>query len=199
MANTIEIYSAFLKEKSLYRYYKIDFVERVLASGKTIQEFDLVSNSLFYNEYFLNKFLENEISKDELELLNNNFQKNTRFKYFENYFKDTSISKSLEGNIETTELTAYGQSSTQNRKIIAFRGKFKNGLLSSYESKIESCEALSFQRNDKLYELFTLYGSDFLDEIIKSGVQGLLHTSLLNNLYTTSIKGNLDVVDYFKK
>jgi hypothetical protein len=199
MANTIEIYSEFLKEKSIYRYYKIDFVERVLASGKSIQEFDLLSYSLFNNEYFLNKFLENEISKDELELLRNNFQKNTRLVYYENYFKDTSISKSLDGNIETTELTAYGQSSTQNRKIIAFRGKFKNGLLSSYESKIESCEPLSFQRNDKLHERFTLYGSDFLDEIIKSGVKGLLHTSLLNTLYANSIKGNFDVLDYFKK
>ena len=199
MSNTIEIYSEFLKEKSLYRYYKIDFVERVLASGKSIQEFHLVANSVFNNEFFLDKFLSNDITREELDILNNNFHKNTRLKYFENYFKDTSISKSLEGNVETTELTAYGQSSTQNRRIIAFRGKFKNGVLSSYESKTDSCEPFSFERNDKLSERFTLYGSDFLDEIIKSGVKGLLHTSLLNTLYTSSIKGNFDVVDYFKK
>lgn len=199
MTNTIKVYSEFLKEKSIYRYYTIAFVERILKSGKSIQEFDVVSNSLFQNEYFLNKFLEDDITKDELEILKNNFQKNTRLIYFENYFKDISISKSLEGNAETTELTAYGQSSTQNRKIIAFRGKFKNGLLSSYESKIESCEPLSFQRYDKLYERFTLLGTDFLDEIIKGGVIGLLNSSLLNTLYNVSIKGNFDVLAYFKK
>jgi hypothetical protein len=202
MENVIKIYSEYLKEKPTYKYYKISFIERILKSGKSILEFDLKADLLLSNEYFLNKFLENDISEDELEILNNKFNLNTRLSYFENYFKDFSIAKSSDNSLETTELTAYGQSTSQNRRIIAFRGRFKNGKLSSYESKIEACEPFSFIKDDKLYgklyDKYTLGGTGFLDEIIKNGVMGLLNAQIVETLYSISMKEYNDVLNFFK-
>ncbi len=161
-------------------FFTFSFFKTLVEKGINLDQFTDVCSYLFTNEYFLNKYLDGGFSENEMNILWNEFSKGTHLDLYRNYFSSVKEDISESNGVKTIELTAYGTSKTQNRKIIVFRGIFKNNLLVSYESKVDNCERYSYVKIDMLFSKYVLNEQEFLVELIKKDYNDILDQTSVN-------------------
>ncbi len=180
----LKSYKEYLQNNEDSIFFTFPFFKRLIENKVDLNEFTKVCPTYFYNHYFLEWYLAGELSEKEKGILYDEFSAETHIELYRNYFCSVSEEVSESKGVKTIELTAYGTSKSQNRKVIAFRGIFKNDLLVSYESKIQNCEPHSYHRNDELNLSYTLTDQKFLEEIIKHDYSEILGEERLNKIYS---------------
>ena len=184
----LKFYKEYIQNNEKNLFFSFSFFKRLVEKKVDLDEFTKVAHTYFTNNYFLERYLENDLTDDEKSVLYDEFLANTHIDLYRNYFCSVSEDVSESNGVRTIELTAYGTSKSQNRRIIAFRGTFKNELLVSYESKIQNCESYSYGINDRLHSTYLLNDQDFLLEIIKNDYSEILDEKSLNEIYSIWIK-----------
>jgi hypothetical protein len=198
--NQRKIYREYIIRNEKRIFFTFSFFKVLVEKKINLNQFTNECLFLFDNEYFLNKYLEGDISENEVSILRNEFSINTHIDLYKNYFSSINEDISESNGVKTVELTAYGTSKTQNRKIIAFRGIFKNGLLVSYESKVNNCETDSIAKKDLLLSKYVLNDQEFLVELIKHDFNDILDPNSVNVImlkWFDSINQKFDAIKKF--
>lgn len=198
--NLRKIYREYIYGKKERIFFTFSFFKILIEKKINLNKFNDVCAYLFTNEFFLNKYLGGDISDNEISILWGKFSEGTHIDLYRNYFRSVNEIISESNGVKIVELTAYGTSKTQNRKIIAFRGIFKNGLLVSYESKVDNCESDSFSKNDLLSSKYVLNKQEFLVELIRYDFNDILDQTLVNAImlhWFNSVKKKIAIIKKF--
>lgn len=194
-------------------YYQIEIVKKIISKKLDIE---LYSSSDYYfhkNERLLELYFDSLINKKNIDVVKNGFYKlSTSIDLYRAYFNDFTENRYVKKNEEIIELTAYGKSNTQNRRVIAFRGKFKNGLLQSFEDLKDQCEIQSYSYstpdNEKKYSIvrktgvfskkyaYKISAISFLEKMTENELD-LLSDEKITIIYNTWTTSLLDfIIDY---
>lgn len=204
-------YKEFFSESDNNNYYPIKLVNKIIENKLSIELYQQFDHFFHENERMLELFFEGKIRGSDWEIVFGIYNLGSSIDLFRAFFKDVTETRSVNQNQEIIELTAFGKSKLQNRRVIAFRGKFKNGFLESFEDSNDQCEFNSFSYStppqERKYSFpiesiiridyvgvefyYKISGIRFLNEMLEGGLD-LLSEEKIKIIYNSWVESSLN-------
>ncbi len=159
------------------KFFTIDFVKSLSKNPNVNPSFFAKDQYkwLLKRELFFNAFLLNDLTHEEEMLIINpsGIDLGVRAKFVEDCFNEVETKY----NEKSFELTVWGTSLTQERKVISFKGKFENDkLVKIIDNKLDSTRRYLSNDNSKEIEKSITYScfSEMVNELIIHNLSGVI-------------------------